>query len=68
MKKLICDFCEEEANSLYDITVVYDVKKVNDGHTYREEKKEVCADCKAIYKHECHKVLERVYKKLKKKR
>lgn len=68
MKKLICDFCEKEANCLYDVTVVYDVKKVDDGHTYREEQKEVCSDCKSAYKYESRKTLERIYKKFKKKR
>lgn len=66
MKKLICDLCKKETDNLYDIEVIYDVKKITDGHTYKEENKEVCADCQSIYKYERHKAMERVYKKLRK--
>lgn len=67
MKKLFCDLCGAEAKTLHEITVVFDVKN-NDkkGYTYKEDKKEVCAECEYKHRIESYKALERVYKKLKK--
>lgn len=46
MKKIICDVCGKEVDSVNTIEVPTKIKKHNTGHTTELEKVDICHDCR----------------------